>query len=1181
MTLDLVRISDGEVIATTTTSSESATVGEYSFEGVPLGVDYQVMVTDVGGVLDGLTSSSSAPGTRSPTILSPDLEDADFGYAPAAGTGSVGTSVWRDLDFDGVKDADEPPIEGVTIAVWLDVDGDGAITAGVDNLLRSDTTDSGGNYELMGLPFGDYLIEVTDDLGTLTDFTATTGTPDVDDNSQTSPYAVTLSAGSPEIVYADFGFRDDAGSPASLGGTVFVDDDVDGAFDDPPELVVQSVEVVLYRVVNGESFVVGRTTTDVNGEYTFSDLPPGDYQVAVVPEGSAVDGYLQTTQTTAGGVEEVFGLTAGTNSTDHDFGFYDGGVTFTPVTLAFFHATDATGELAVRWIAATEIGHVGFRVWTLFGGAWQPLHEGLVRSTGEDSIRVRQYDLASAGVAWSEALNGAFGSLFMLEDLDVKGRSAFHGPFQLGAPSGREDLAAPAVDWASIRPAIESRHDARLAAVRDQMLSAHVTAGSVKVLVDETGIHRVTYAQLLAAGLNLAGVDPSTLAVTQNGGVAVPVTVHSVGPFGPGGYVQWVAEGLDTLYSKTNVYRIQVDAARALRIADDPTVPVSPPTQSSYTETYVHERELKYSFGSPNGDPWYDTSILAFASPRSASFDFVLDGRQPGAVRATVDLWGSTDWPQAPDHHVIVEINGTQLAETSFDGIQSQSLSFDVPEAVLNGGVNTLKIIVPGDTGVAFDLVNFDRFEVVYPRHFQAVGDRLGFDGDASVYEVRSLSSDQVVAYRKNGKTFRRLSGTVVTGAPSNYTAQLQGGGQAEFWIATQAAVLTPVLEPAAPDEDMRSGEAEFLIVSHPDFLSGLDPLVGVRQAQGWTVDVVNVEQIYAQFGGDRFDPSAIRDYVRFAIEERSTRAVLLVGGDTYDYLDYGGSGGVSFVPTLYGPTGDLIFFAPADGLLTDVQGDEVPDAAIGRFPVRTLDELENLIDRTLEFEQRVGQCRALLVSDDHDEVGRFDFRQVSEQLELLLPSGWSHEEIHLDELDVEYAKELLQAGLESGPHLVSYSGHSGPTSWTQDGLFAAAEALQLENHGKPSVVTQWGCWTTYFVDPAYQTLGHLLLQGEDRGAAAVLGATTLTEARSERAIALEIYRRLFDEGQTLGEAVLEAKRVLAASGNAAILDVLVGWNLLGDPTLQGLAAPPVGSDSIFSDGFETGDASRWSTAVN
>ena len=75
------------------------------------------------------------------------------------------------------------------------------------------------------------------------------------------------------------------------------------------------------------------------------------------------------------------------------------------------------------------------------------------------------------------------------------------------------------------------------------------------------------------------------------------------------------------------------------------------------------------------------------------------------------------------------------------------------------------------------------------------------------------------------------------------------------------------------------------------DFLSGLDDLVAARQAQGWAVKVVDVEDVYAQFGFGIFDPEAIRDYVAFARGNLDTEAVLLVGGDTYDYFDNLGLG--------------------------------------------------------------------------------------------------------------------------------------------------------------------------------------------------------------------------------------------------------------------------------------------------
>lgn len=318
---------------------------------------------------------------------------------------------------------------------------------------------------------------------------------------------------------------------------------------------------------------------------------------------------------------------------------------------------------------------------------------------------------------------------------------------------------------------------------------------------------------------------------------------------------------------------------------------------------------------------------------------------------------------------------------------------------------------------------------------------------------------------------------------------------------------------------------------------------------------MVDVEDVYTRFGFGVFDPAAIRAYVAFAAAHLETRAVLLVGGDTYDYHDFLGTGGISFIPSLYGSTGDIVRFAPADGLYTDLNGDEVPDLAIGRFPVRTPAELDLLVARTLEYERQSHRRSLLLAADDYDAPSRFDFTQASEQLALLVPSGWSVHRTYLDRLPVPAARADLVARLNEGVAVTSFMGHSGPTSWSFDGLFRARDAAKLENAGRPTVVAQWGCWTTYYVSPRNETLAHKLLLSGDRGAVAVLGATTLTEARSERALSLQVFRRLFAPGTTLGDVVLEAKRALAAAESPAVLDVLVGWNLLGDPTL-GLSGP-------------------------
>jgi hypothetical protein len=153
--------------------------------------------------------------------------------------------------------------------------------------------------------------------------------------------------------------------------------------------------------------------------------------------------------------------------------------------------------------------------------------------------------------------------------------------------------------------------------------------------------------------------------------------------------------------------------------------------------------------------------------------------------------------------------------------------------------------------------------------------------------------------------------------------------------------------------------------------------------------------------------------------------------------------------------------------------------------------------------------------------------------------------------MSVTEAKSILIDAINEGTALVSYVGHSGPASWTFSGLFSSDETAALSNHGAPTVVTQWGCWNTYFVDPAYNTMAHRFLVSGENGAAAVLGATTITYDTSERMLGHYLMPRLVEQGMTIGKAITKAKQELAATGDGSgLTDVILGWTLLGDPAL-------------------------------
>ena len=389
-----------------------------------------------------------------------------------------------------------------------------------------------------------------------------------------------------------------------------------------------------------------------------------------------------------------------------------------------------------------------------------------------------------------------------------------------------------------------------------------------------------------------------------------------------------------------------------------------------------------------------------------------------------------------------------------------------------------------------------------------------------------------------------------ISGLPGAYSATFAGGQRtATYYVSTVDALRVPGADPVPRRSMIMQAPAELLIIAHPDFVGGLQPLVAARRSEGLSVRVVDVEELYLRFSHGVFDPHAIRNFIRRAYRTMDTRYVLLVGGDTYDYFDYLGLGAISFVPTLYTRTDPIVHYSPVDPLYGDIDSDGVPEVAVGRWPVRTTVELQTILERTLQYAEIDYRRTAVLSADAFDAPTGYSFSVASEEMLGYLPATWEAERVYLDELPLAEARALLIDEINAGVALTSYFGHSGPSVWSFDGLFDSRDADALENFGRPTVVTQWGCWNTYHVMPSYDTLGHRLLLNEGRGAAAVLGAATLTEAPAEQKLGRRLFAQIGGQRQRLGKALIDAKKELAATDPQS-LDVLLGWTLLGDPTL-------------------------------
>lgn len=881
----------------------------------------------------------------------------------------------------------------------------------------------------------------------------------------------------------------------------------------------------------------------------------------------------------------------------------------TPVTVSYFHAKADGDGIQFEWATATETNNAGFHLYVDGPAGRVRLNDELIPSAVVNAATPQEYRYRALATQAAGASGPAGEARFYIEDVDIFTNATLHGPFALDQQYGSREQPTP-IDWAAItaehNAKLQLRRAADTAAVNaflvanagaaagamtngaadagpfedqadfvevepgdpngrlllpllanagqhaadvPEAAAAPATNPKIQVLVNQTGIHRITAAQLAAAGFNLVGVPARDLALTQNG-VPVPLRVYSRERFGPNAFVEFYGQALDTLYTNTNVYLLQLDRSKARRPGVKPS---APPTGSEpvpyYLETATVERNQGYNFLAPNQDPWYDTLLFVRGHPGAWSFDVDVDHYLPGAAPATLrlELWGAGDWPAFdPDFHVVAGFNATaNLADLNFSGLSLKTPTLTLPESVLTEGRNQLNLNMPSDTGVPWEMVYLDNFSVMYPRAFAARNGMLAFTAAGALFRVTELTSPEVVVYRIAGARLILHKGVRVRDeGGGHYSATFAGTpNQERYLVYSGNALLTPALLPLRPAVDITSGRADYLMLSHADFIPGLAPLVDFHRARGLNVKVVDANDVYAQFGSGVFDAEALHRYIAYAIQKLGVRYILLVGGDTYDYRRYMSNGGFSFIPSLYAATGPDAQFAPVDPLYTDVDGDRVPDAAIGRFPVRTDAELATLIQKTLAYANKDYAHTAVYAAD-------MEFADDSEAIRLAATPGWATQTAYLDEVDVATARTRLLGSLNGGVALASYAGHSGPSVWSYRGLFNAADAAGLSNTGKPTVVAQWGCWNTYYVDPAYQTLAHRFLVEGDRGAAVVLGSTGVSYEASERALGVVLMPRLVEPGVTTGTALLAAKRALAAE-HPEMVDVILGWTQLGDPALQ------------------------------
>ena len=710
-----------------------------------------------------------------------------------------------------------------------------------------------------------------------------------------------------------------------------------------------------------------------------------------------------------------------------------------------------------------------------------------------------------------------------------------------------------------------------------------------RVAVNQTSLYRVTGAQLSQVGVNLNGLASDDLHLYNGGGAPLPVfnedprpefTEVAVyvndggdGSFDSDDYLlfygesqnRWVYEAADSVYYINNVYFDR--NIYWLTISDDSDgqrmiLTGGPPGGGAVDSFSSHRRRihleqdnqlLRYNDGKiTDYYSWYwsDEEQLSFfaSTPGIVAGDTVeinLEGE-------TFDLTGSGD----DDGYMNIYVNdiiGLEKACNQHDCTYRSASFFD--------GSNKIELeLWPSSAAPP----HFDYIELAYECENMPINDRAdltigAYSGVAEITVIDDFSSSPLILDISDPHRPLIHTGATVSSGQLSFYADMTGIAFNRFYLCPESKALAPLSIARATVTDLHNTnrQADCIVITDEVFENALDEFVSYRGSEGHAIMVVTVEEIMDNFAFGMFNPTAIRDYLKYAWENYPAPApagVLFVGDGSYDFLDRMNVNSANYVPPYihaYDRTSsddNYVYFGDYGLLDSDTSYtalDHGFDMIAARWPVKSTAEIAVITDKIKRYESPtdfgIWRNNITLVADD--EFGNFDNEtfhttQTEELEQYHIPTYFNRDKIYMWEYPFvgTYKPEVNEAIINSindGTLLINYVGHGNPDVWAHERVFTRDNDLpRLNNLDRLTLVFAASCAIGFFDHPANEGMAEDLLSLAIGGAVGVISATRLVYSSPNAEFNRQVFDiLLYDDEVSICEAMYTAKLLRQYSG--------------------------------------------------
>lgn len=533
----------------------------------------------------------------------------------------------------------------------------------------------------------------------------------------------------------------------------------------------------------------------------------------------------------------------------------------------------------------------------------------------------------------------------------------------------------------------------------------------MRLEVDTTGIYRVTYEDLVAAGWDVGPVPIEQLALEERRfeesdpedpfhAVDIPIYIadydengsfneeDAIFFFGLNAWDSFHPHPRIKRYGRTNAYWLFTRPEGGARMEQIPSTlgrtDLTSETQFVWTERL-------------EGDGIYMDFITSSETftPKNGILNiqhehFYWMGAQPGEYLETIELPGAirgkrlrgvfqgilagTGIPSVSLPRLSFGLPGGPLVEMpTVELAWRTTRGFDFGEEVvgtvpLADRTQMRLFMSPEEYGAALDWI-----EWTYDRNYRSFEDRISFQTGQLTgprqFDLSGFSSTDIVLFEVSDSLAPRLltfteDQTFREQGRRTLRVQLDLGAAPSrrvFTAVEGSAALEPEIARASDRDISAPAESNLIVITHASFQQGLQPLLDLRRSEGWDVEVVTSREVFDQFDGGRATPTAIRNYLRYLFRSRTVDPthLLLVGDGSNDFSGVLPQSAPNFMPTQTIPSEARSTFSElvacdvwfVDNLTgTGEEFDFLSDMHVGRLPVGSQTELNNMVSKIVGY---------------------------------------------------------------------------------------------------------------------------------------------------------------------------------------------------------------------------------------